>query len=613
MNRSELFREMSGSLSRKLSQGPLRRHSAVRALGAVLVALGLIALISSVSGANRFRGARPASPVRPVSQPLSSYQSDLVDIPNPIDNSRNQVVTGNVASGKHFRGAVPYSSPKSIKAPLGSTSLDSFMRYTTPSDASDRISGQYNSFYSSTGTVTAIDPGRRSITTPGQSTDTSGLLNRKIDSTTTLPRLGIWSQSQGSQETPLTLGDAALEASRRLRNLPFSQALDDEKRIHSSNQFSSSAEAPLTDEAYKQQIQELQDRLGKVVAEITELEKGLKDPDVKNVELNNLSENTTTVAQETQATLDAKISRRDELLQETARLLASTHETMNHGPLTPTDKKVTPNPETDAHPRLRLYRSDETVAEDSKSITTAKANSIDSIFLPVAKVRNDSVQLSQQPEDKQIQPSSPQLDRPMGPIAVQWESPEPSESSKIQVNAIPNNSTTVSPKAPVRNQDALVAPNPVDEEKFESYLQAGQQYLNQGQFRPAADSFALAAAYKPNDPRVHLGKSHALFAVGEYASSAFFLGKAVELDTQCVLKKLDLVKMVGGADAFLARFGELVESTKTDGIPQLYFLLSYVYYQMDRPEEAKVAIERAWKKLPTSASVNTFRKAISRL
>ena len=158
MNKPPSIREAGASLRRKLPQGPLREHRAIKAFGGVLIALGLIALISSVSGADGVRATRPASPVRPVRQPLSSYQSGLVDLPNPVDNSQNQVVTGNVASGKHFRGGVPYGSPKSIKAPLGSTSLDSFMRYSTPSNTSGRISGRYDSYYSSTGTAAASSP-----------------------------------------------------------------------------------------------------------------------------------------------------------------------------------------------------------------------------------------------------------------------------------------------------------------------------------------------------------------------------------------------------------------------------------------------------------------------
>ena len=44
--------------------------------------------------------------------------------------------------------------------------------------------------------------------------------------------------------------------------------------------------------------------------------------------------------------------------------------------------------------------------------------------------------------------------------------------------------------------------------------------------------------------------------------------------------------------------------------PQLQFLLAYVLFQMDRPDEAKTAIEAARKGLPSSVAVSLLEKAI---
>ena len=83
----------------------------------------------------RRAGAIPSATVPP-----SSYQSGLITTPNPIDSSSNLPITGNVLGGKHFRGNIPYDSTTSFGAPLGSTSLDSFLRYSAVPQAQGRLS-----------------------------------------------------------------------------------------------------------------------------------------------------------------------------------------------------------------------------------------------------------------------------------------------------------------------------------------------------------------------------------------------------------------------------------------------------------------------------------------
>lgn len=613
MKKPESIREAGAMLRRRLPQRSPREHRVVRALVGLLIVLGMIALVSSVSGANGYRARRPASPVRSVAKPISSYQNfqgDLIDVPNPMDSSTNQVITGNVAAGKHFRGAVPYSSPTSIKTPLGSRSLDSFMRYSTPPAASDRISGPYSPYYSSTGTVAAIEPGRRSTASPGGSPAAPDYLNQRGDAAEDSPRLGIWSNTQAAQGPGLTLGEAALEASRRLRGLSSPEEIEDGHSVGARERFTergipSPADQPMTGEAYKQQVQELQDRLGKVVAEIAELERGLEEGQgPEPLEIPKLTSNVSTPAPETPSSLAANISRREELLQETARLLAATKETIHRDGIAPLRDEESPAPDTSAGPRLRLYQSDASASESAGTASAAEGSRIDALFLPVAK---DKPEVGR-PDALAVQP----FDRPMGPIAGQWSNPDPAASTAVKTIRTPPAEATVAKPAP--KSSALSTPvglSPESLQAFERYLQAGQAYLKQGQYRRAADSFALAAAYKPNDPRVHLGKSQALLAAGEFASSAFFLGKAVELDAKYALAKSDLIEIAGGPDAFIARFGQLSEAAEADGTAQLQFLLAYVYYQSDRPAEAKTAIEAASKKLPSSASVASLRAAIN--
>ncbi len=121
------------------------------------------------------------SPVVSGTVPPSSTSRSLSATPNPMDNSSNLVITGNVTGGKHFRGQVPYGSTTSFRASLGSASLDSFLRYSTPDTLLDSAGfnrypwdssgtaysspGQYRPFFSPTGTVaTTVAGTKRDLT-----------------------------------------------------------------------------------------------------------------------------------------------------------------------------------------------------------------------------------------------------------------------------------------------------------------------------------------------------------------------------------------------------------------------------------------------------------------
>ncbi|GAI11990.1 unnamed protein product, partial [marine sediment metagenome] len=86
------------------------------------------------------------------------------------------------------------------------------------------------------------------------------------------------------------------------------------------------------------------------------------------------------------------------------------------------------------------------------------------------------------------------------------------------------------------------------EDKFNRHMRAAEEYLKRGRYYRAADAYTLAAIYKPDDPLAYAGKSHALFAAGEYMSSALFLSRALEIFPEYAQFKIDLVAMVGDKD-----------------------------------------------------------------
>lgn len=141
------------------------------------------------------------------------------------------------------------------------------------------------------------------------------------------------------------------------------------------------------------------------------------------------------------------------------------------------------------------------------------------------------------------------------------------------------------------------------EGKFHRYMAAGETYLKQGRYYRAVDAFALASVYKPDAPAAYVGRSLALFAAGEYMSSALFLSRALEMHPEYARSKAYFSAMLCDKDKLAERIADAEECLELcrkpgsglSGETELAFLLGYVYYQMDRLGEAKRAIEAAEK------------------
>jgi tetratricopeptide (TPR) repeat protein len=155
-------------------------------------------------------------------------------------------------------------------------------------------------------------------------------------------------------------------------------------------------------------------------------------------------------------------------------------------------------------------------------------------------------------------------------------------------------------------------------DKFDHYVTAGETYLKQGRYYRAVDAFALASIYKSDAPHAHAGRSLALFAAGEYMSSALFLSRALEIRPEYAKSKVYFAAMLRDKDKLAKRIADVEECLELcrepgsglSGEGELAFLLGYVYYQMDRLGEAKKAIDAAYEKLPGSKAVCAIKKAV---
>jgi tetratricopeptide (TPR) repeat protein len=149
------------------------------------------------------------------------------------------------------------------------------------------------------------------------------------------------------------------------------------------------------------------------------------------------------------------------------------------------------------------------------------------------------------------------------------------------------------------------------EARFNQYILAAQTYLKQGKYYRAADSYALALIYKTDDAGAYAGRGHALFAAGEYMSSALFISRAIELSAAYAQGKNDLVTLLGDRDKLEGRIADVEEWLKRSDVAELQFLLGYVYYQIGKLNEAKRAIDIAYEKKPQWPAVQVIKKAIA--
>ncbi|MHC4075300.1 MAG: tetratricopeptide repeat protein [Planctomycetota bacterium] len=148
------------------------------------------------------------------------------------------------------------------------------------------------------------------------------------------------------------------------------------------------------------------------------------------------------------------------------------------------------------------------------------------------------------------------------------------------------------------------------DDKFNRYMRAGEEYLKEGRYYRAADAYSLASVYKPSDPLAYAGKGHALFAAGEYISAALFLSKTIEIFPEYVQFKVDIVAMIGDKDKVESRISDIKEWYDRSDAAELQFLLAYIYYQMDRLDAAKEAIEKAYEKMADVGAVAALKQAI---
>ena len=122
--------------------------------------------------------------------------------------------------------------------------------------------------------------------------------------------------------------------------------------------------------------------------------------------------------------------------------------------------------------------------------------------------------------------------------------------------------------------------------------------------------FRSASIYQSDNPLALAGRGHALFAAGEYVSSALFLSRALAVSPEYLLVKVDLMGMLGDENKLAGRIADIEQWLARSGSSQLQFLLGYVYYRTSQLHLAKQAIDAAYEKTPESPAVQAMKIVI---
>lgn len=479
--------------------------------------------------------------------PPSSIGSGLFRSPSPIDTSGNLVITGNVAGGRHFRGVVPYRATSEFLGELGSSSLDSFLRRSAGSEDLGRYTGAFTPYYSPSATVTTTRPGYYGVFGPL----TTRIQGRAVDEMA-LPSLPYYydagtSYYGGLREPYFPIG-REMETRRPLLLTP--QELE---RLISGKLGRYPQEGEVSAEQYQVQMEKLRWDLKQLADETA-------SRDVP--ELFELQTPMEQPDEDGQLDVYEQMKQQIDEFQELLEQLAAAEQAEEAA-----DGREEPNKGelyfAGSGPTLRKMAERETYQTKTE------------LGLP--------------------------------PISREMETPQSFQEEASLLDELSDFELAARAKAILGKHKTFAS---FSKDKFNQHLRAAEAYLKQGKYYRAADTYTLASIYKPNDPLVYAGKSHALFAAGEYMSSTLFLSRALAIFPEYARFKIDIVAMVGDRDKLENRIVDIKEWQQVSGSAELQFLLAYIYYQMDRLEAAKEAIDKASEKMPNAPAVLAVKKAI---
>ncbi len=553
-------------------------------------------------------------PAGSTSQPVSQTQQGLFRSPNWYDSGGNDVITGNVRGGRHFRGNVPYQSSTSFRGsvPSGDT-LYSFMRYSAGSEDFARGSGKYRQpmpYYNPSQTVTFTRPGQSRVYTP-----TSASVIKSASSGTGLEFI------RSAQSSGQILGGTA--------SGPMSMSLQETERLISAevgglvgpgSQFAGDGVSMAG--AVRQRAADL--RIKPIGEE--EIQQPFELDGKSYVEASVLGEDTAVRRIEREQMREQLLARRQIESEDFGGTSASSIESLRRAiDASVSGKEVTAGEGGeqqdlfDTYTRVKKQIDDlqETLerlrggkgageAPSTKSVSgygQATAPKGTSGLRSDGLERWETADTKKIPEQVDFQYSGNDTELQAFRRNIERLAAESERMDKFTAAGISSEAKRI---LGGRSVEAF------SEDRFKEYMKAAGIYQKQGRHYRAVSAYTLASVYKPGEALAYAGRSHALFAAGEYMSSALHLSRALEISPEYAKTKVDFLAILGTDDKeqLNNRIAEIEQWYKKSDEADLKFLLGYIYCQVGEIDKAKEAIDTARTRMSNLSAVDALMKVI---
>lgn len=550
--------------------------------------------------------------------PPSSLGGGLVTSPNPIDRSSNLLgnltVTGNVRGGRHFRALVPYNSTTNFGSELGSGSLDSFLRDSAGYQDFGRYAGKYapKPYFSDTGTVPSTTPGRSGVFQPfdtgvnRRAPDVFGL--EVLDPATIQKQKDAEAANLAMRATPLTPEEIRELTSGLTRSTPERD--------------------PASAIEYQKQLDLIRQDLIRLKASEQPTPKPEED-EAKDEEARRKAERQALLRLLTEPGLDAK--ERDQGFAETRKLETPLERAKRlEQQAVKEQKQRTSMKELE---KLQKDAMEEVLPSyrDSpkfKDLDTADAErrsmaDLERLVKQIADLKRKGS--AETDETRQIGTERIEIEQEKTPPPAKAPSITPQsyidvvlendKTDEDRVTELPPDRIATLSKEEVSFRAKQITEgydsyDSFSRARFKKLMDQAKADMKSGKYYRAVNAYDQATLYNRKDPETLGGKSLALFAAGEYMSSALFLSRAVELSPGYVRKKIDLGAAIGDRDRLETRIADAEEWLERSCAPELEFLISYMYYCNGRIDDAKKSIQSAAKEMPNSKSVKVLKAAI---
>ncbi|MFB0525279.1 MAG: hypothetical protein ACETVZ_07035 [Phycisphaerae bacterium] len=505
-----------------------------------LIIVVFLAILSDTSWSIENSAIR--SPIVSGTAPPTSISSGLIQSRNPIDTTGNLVITGNVIGGRHFRALVPYGSTTSFQAPVGSSSLDSFLRYSADLQDVGPYTDGYGPYYSPTGTVTIARPGQPGIFTPamarirtragslrsGVSADELAMPGGQATSDLDISafQMSLRPLSRTPQELEKVISDelsGALpphEALRYLRTerLPLTQS-GSEQYQDGIGQFQHELKQNLTTEAVESEDGSLRGfASGLRATELIPSQEGVRSRTSTKLEPGaEVKRFETQLPQQQNGQLPAFPQTRPSLQRQPPFLLPA-----SAGTSSPAGGQGLPLQRQGQESTGGVFPSDRAELDELIRAAEKKAQALPRSGVPEVTPKQTDKQLHVYEQIKQrlddlIKPDTPAASRLRSKPAEADERKryEETRSTAAQLaTGYPMSPTLPSygdetlatgkrGKSEIKDQRSRIDPSSValrrveSQDRFNWYIRAAQVYLKQGRYYRAVDAYTMASIYKP--------------------------------------------------------------------------------------------------------------------